>query len=274
MYNDELNYYYSNDANMNNYFTTINNYINTLNNSINYFNRSNDIISNMYYNLDYYFYYNWNYYNRYSNNNNNQNYVSTENNRRRRVNDENMNVENNNEQVNNVEPRVENEEQGENNEELGENNEELGENNGNEETREERINNYYRDLSRQNLINAIATNITKLKYRDLENPIDLMCAITQEEFEPDDDVGIIDNCGHIFKYDSLLSWLIRHQTCPNCRHSILADTNLIRYLDTQTNERLYLTSSQFRRHLIRRIFGNIQNRNSDGSRNILSVSFG
>ena len=100
-----------------------------------------------------------------------------------------------------------------------------------------------------------------------------MCAITQEEFEPDDDVGIIDNCGHIFKYDSLLNWLIRHQSCPNCRHSFLTDTNLIRYTDTETNERLYLTNSQFRRHVLRRVFGNFLNRNSDSSRNVLSVSF-
>ena len=171
-----------------------------------------------------------------------------------------MNVENS-EQVNHAEPRVENEEEN---------------NNENEETseeREERINNHYRELSRQNLINAIATNITKLKFRNLPNPTHTMCAITQEEFEQDDDVGIIDNCGHIFKYDSLLNWLIRHQSCPNCRHSVLTDTNLIRYTNTETNERLYLTNSQFRRYVFRCVFGNFLNRNSDGSSNVLSVSF-
>jgi hypothetical protein len=245
---------------MNNYFNTINNYISTVNNSINYFNRSNEIISNMYTNLDYYYY--WNNYNR---NYNNRNYIPLENNRRRRVYNEEMNVENNNQHVHHAEPRVENEEEDNNQNE--ETNEETT------EEREERINNHYRELSRQNLINAIATNITKLKYRDLPNPIDNMCAITQEEFEPDDDVGIIDNCGHIFKYDSLLNWLIRHQTCPNCRHSVLTDTNLIRYTDTETNERLYLTNSQFRRHVLRRVFGNFLNNNQDGSSNVLSVSF-
>jgi len=255
MSNPESNYYYSQDANMNNYFNTINNYISTVNNSINYFNRSNEIISNMYTNLDYYYY--WNNYNR---NYNNRNYVPLENNRRRRVYNEEMNVENNNQHVHHAEPRVENEEDNNQNEETN-------------EEREERINNHYRELSRQNLINAIATNITKLKYRDLPNPIDTMCAITQEEFEPDDDVGIIDNCGHIFKYDFLLNWLIRHQSCPNCRHSVLTDTNLIRYTDTETNERLYLTNSQFRRHVLRRVFGNFLNNNQDGSSNVLSVSF-
>ena len=255
MSNPESNYYYSQDANMNNYFNTINNYISTVNNSINYFNRSNEIISNMYTNMDYYYY--WNNYNC---NYNNRNYVPLENNRRRRVYNEEMNVENNNQHEHHAEPRVENEEDNNQNEETN-------------EEREERINNHYRELSRQNLINAIATNITKLKYRDLPNPIDTMCAITQEEFEPDDDVGIIDNCGHIFKYDSLLNWLIRHQTCPNCRHSVLTDTNLIRYTDTETNERLYLTNSQFRRHVLRQVFGNFLNNNQDGSSNVLSVSF-
>jgi hypothetical protein len=256
MSSPESNYYYSQDANMNNYFNTINNYISTVNNSINYLNNSTEIISSMYTNLDYYYY--WNNYNR---NYNYRNYVSLENNRRRRVYNEEINVENNNQNVEHAEPRVENEEEQDNNE-----NEETN------EEREERINNHYRELSRQNLINAIAINITKLKYRDVPNPIDTMCAITQEDFEPDDDVGIIDNCGHIFKYDSLLNWLIRHQTCPNCRHSVLTDSNLIRYIDRETNEGLYLTNSQFRRHVLRRLFGNFLNRNSNGSSNVLSIS--
>jgi len=259
MSSPESNYNYSQDANMNNYFNTINNYISTVNNSINYLNHSTEIISSMYTNLDYYYY--WNNYNR---NYNNRNYVSLENNRRRRVYNEEMNIENNNQNVEHAEPRVENEEEQDNNE-----NEETNEE---REEREERINNHYRELSRQNLINAIAINITKLKYRDVPNPIDTMCAITQEEFEPDDDVGIIDNCGHIFKYDSLLNWLIRHQTCPICRHSVLTDSNLIRYIDRETNEGLYLTNSQFRRHVLRRLFGNFLNRNSNGSSNVLSIS--
>ena len=272
----ESNYFYSHHENMNNYFTTINNYISTVNNSIYYLNRSNDIISNMYNNMDYYYYYSNNY-------NNNPNYVPIENNRRRRVYNQEQNFENNNEQVNNI--RANNEQVnniGANNEQvnyIGANNEQVNypentvENQETIEEREQRINNYYRELSRENLINTIARSITKLKYRDVPNPNDTMCAITQEEFEPDDDVGIIDNCGHIFKYDSLLNWLISHQTCPNCRHSILRDSNLIRYTDTETNERMYLTNSQFRRHVLRRIFGNFSNRNSDGSSNVLSVSF-
>ena len=257
----ESNYYYSHHENMNNYFTIINNYISTVNNSINYLNRSNDIISNMYNNMDYYYYYYYS--NNYNNYNNNPNYVPIENNRRRRVYNQEQNFENNNEQVNYI---------GANNEQVNYP-ENTVENQETIEEREQRINNYYRELSRENLINTIARSITKLKYRDVPNPNDTMCAITQEEFEPDDDVGIIDNCGHIFKYYSLLNWLISHQTCPNCRHSILRDSNLIRYTDTETNERMYLTNSQFRRHVLRRIFGNFSNRNSDGSSNVLSVSF-
>lgn len=264
MSNTESNYYHSYDQNMNNYFNTINNYISVVNNSITYLNHSNEIISNMYNNLDYYYYYSNNH-NTFNNtyNNNNQNYVPIENNRRRRVYNQEMNVENNNQEVNHTE---------ENNEQV--NNSETGvENEETDEESHERINNYYRELSRENLINAIARSITKLKYRALENPIDTICAITQEEFEPDDDVAIINNCGHIFKYDSLLNWLINHHTCPNCRHSILTDSNLIRYTDSGTNERLYLTNTQFRRHILRRLFGNFFNNNSNGSRNTLSVSF-
>ena len=263
-YNIDLNYYYMN---------TINNYINTVNNSINYLNRSNVIISNMYNNLNYYYY--WNYWNNTinnnynnsnnsNNNNNSNNYISLENNRRRRLNPQLNTPENNSEEAEN------NSEQAENNNEEVENNNEEAENNNEEE---ERVNNYYRELSRQNLTNAIVRNIRKLKYRDLSNPIDTVCAITLEEFQPDDDIGLIEHCNHIFKYDSLLNWLIRHQTCPNCRHSILENANLIRYIDTELNERLYLTNRQFRRYLIRRILRIFRNNNSLGSNNLLSVNF-
>ena len=132
----------------------------------------------------------------------------------------------------------------------------------------------YREFSRENLINAISSNIIKVKYRDISNPSDTVCAITQEEFEPDDDVGLINNCGHIFNYDSLLNWLIRHQTCPNCRYSVLSNTNLIRYTNTDSDERLYLTNSQFRRHVIRRVLSNFfYNENVDNSRNTLSINY-
>ena len=257
MSNQESNYYYY-DENLNNYFSLINNYINTVNNSINCINRSNEIISNMTNNMNYFYNYNRYY--------NNRNYVPAQNNRRRRVNNEEINVENNNEDnnedINYTEPLFENQEQEYNNQ--------------NEETNDEReeiINNHYRELSRQNLINAITNNIRKLKFRDLENPIDRMCAITQEDFEPDDDVGIINNCQHIFKFDSLLNWLLRHHSCPNCRYCILTDTNLIRYIDTEINETLYLTNLQFRRYAMRRLFRNLINRNYNGSSNQLMVSF-
>ena len=250
----------STDSYTNNYFYTINNYMTLMNNSIYYLNRSNEIISNMQYNLDYYYY---------NNVNVDRNYIPLDNDRRRRrlfqqyTGEENHNDTGETEQILDVETSEETRE---------ETSEEIT-----EETREEieeRLNNMYTEFSRENLINAISSNIIKVKYGDICNPVDSICTITQEEFEPDDDVGFINNCGHIFNYDSLLTWLIRHQTCPNCRYSVLSNTNLIRYTDTDSNERLYLTNSQFRRHVIGRVLGNFfNNENVDNSRNTLSINY-
>ena len=81
----------------------------------------------------------------------------------------------------------------------------------------------------------------------------------------------MESCGHIFKYDALLNWLMRHQTCPNCRHNVLLNTSLIRYTDNTSNEEFFLTQSQFRRHLVRRVFQNFVNANADTTNSVSIV---
>ena len=142
--------------------------------------------------------------------------------------------------------------------------------NTSENRNQREINNqeHYAALTRNNLINLIANNISKLKYGDIEEPINLTCAITQEEFSPDEDVAKINYCNHIFNYEQLISWLLDHQTCPICRYNILTNSNLIKYSDPANDQTYILNSNQFRNlfadSIINQLFiarENINNRN-------------
>ena len=66
----------------------------------------------------------------------------------------------------------------------------------------------------------IEDNVQKMRFGDIANPVNTMCPITREEFVPDDEVGVITHCGHIFNYNAVVSWLSRNFVCPLCRHDI------------------------------------------------------
>ena len=66
----------------------------------------------------------------------------------------------------------------------------------------------------------IEDNVQKIRFGDIENPVNTMCPITREEFVPDDEVGIINHCNHIFNYNAVVSWLSQNFVCPLCRHDI------------------------------------------------------
>ena len=90
-------------------------------------------------------------------------------------------------------------------------------------------NEYFKNLSTQNIETIIEENIEFKKYKDIENPIDEHCGISQEEFNEEDDVGIFKSCKHIFTKDNILNWSRRHLTCPNCRNNLLYNTTYIKY---------------------------------------------
>tara|TARA_Y100000389_G_scaffold51462_1_gene47158 strand:- start:1344 stop:2015 length:672 start_codon:yes stop_codon:yes gene_type:complete len=90
-------------------------------------------------------------------------------------------------------------------------------------------NDYFKNLSNQNIENIIHENIEFKKYKDIINPINDKCGISQEDFVEDDVVGIFKICGHIFTKDNLLNWSRRHLSCPNCRNNLLYNTNYIKY---------------------------------------------
>tara|TARA_B110000444_G_scaffold204458_2_gene197321 strand:+ start:9479 stop:10177 length:699 start_codon:yes stop_codon:yes gene_type:complete len=216
------------------YVNTLNGFITTINNNVANLNRSNEIVANMFYSMD----------RAYNNQPNDMVYFSVNNNRRRRLNMPSRTlspVSNIPEQelpVPSIEqeqpiPSIEQEQPVLSIEPIPPSN-----------------NDGYRQLSINNLTTVINDNIRKMKYGDIVNPIDTVCAITQEEFENDNIVGVFNNCNHIFNYDALLNWIVRDQTCPCCRRNILANTNIISYVEPQTHENLFLTIPQFSRYLL------------------------
>ena len=74
-------------------------------------------------------------------------------------------------------------------------------------------------------IDLIENNITREIFGNIENPLNNKCPITQEEFDEDDEVGIIKHCNHIFHYNPLINWIRENYVCPVCRHDIRGINN-------------------------------------------------
>ena len=63
-----------------------------------------------------------------------------------------------------------------------------------------------------------------VRFETIVNPINTVCSITQDAFEPTQRVARIRHCGHIFNADSLAHWLRMNNTCPTCRHNLLTSS--------------------------------------------------
>jgi hypothetical protein len=64
--------------------------------------------------------------------------------------------------------------------------------------------------------------IETVVFGNIVNPLNTLCSITQDSFEPTQTVSRIRHCGHIFNSESLAHWLRLNNTCPTCRHNLLA----------------------------------------------------
>jgi len=104
-------------------------------------------------------------------------------------------------------------------------------------------------LSNTNIYALIKSNTIDLYYGNIENPTNDSCAITHEKFSNCDDVTMIKECGHIFNSGAIKQWLIQHQTCPNCRHNILINSNIISYSDPDNNKTVFLYTNEFKFYL-------------------------
>ena len=63
----------------------------------------------------------------------------------------------------------------------------------------------------------IDNNTTTIRYRDIIQPINTECPISQETFELNEQVLQIIRCRHIFQRESLLQWFRSGTGCPLCR---------------------------------------------------------
>ena len=263
-YNNNLNNYYNNNYIVNEYLNFINNYIHTMNRNINYFNESNTIIrnmsnelNNMHRNLDYY------YYNLYRNNN-----IAYSRDYREYYNNLNLNLNNNQEEANNEEANEEANNEQANNEQANEeanNQEENNEEEANEtyqylNTLNPRDEENYKILSNENIDKLISDNVSFKKFNEIGNPLNDTCPISQDDLEADDDISIINHCGHIFKREPLENWLKQNHSCPSCRYNILLNSNIIKY--KIGSNCYYLTTNQSRIFIATNIMNAMLNNNS------------
>ena len=64
-------------------------------------------------------------------------------------------------------------------------------------------------------------SIRQCIYQNIISPINTICPITQELFQPNDEIIMLSNCGHVFQKNSILIWLNQNSTCPCCRTNVL-----------------------------------------------------
>jgi len=65
--------------------------------------------------------------------------------------------------------------------------------------------------------------VETVTFGSIVRPINNVCSITHDAFEPNHQVSRIRQCGHIFNPDSLTQWLRINNTCPTCRHNLLTE---------------------------------------------------
>ena len=74
-----------------------------------------------------------------------------------------------------------------------------------------------RVIPNQAQIRRATTNTT---FREISNPSNLLCPITQQPFDNNDEVTIIDHCRHIFTRRDISEWFGNNVRCPVCRFDI------------------------------------------------------
>ena len=128
---------------------------------------------------------------------------------------------------------------------------------------------HYQELSNTNINTCIDENINNITYSSIGCPLNNTCAISQDEFDTNEEVSVFNYCGHIFKKEPLNTWLMNHHTCPNCRFNILTNSNLIKYSNRSGSFKYFLSIDQFRHllanNIMNRFFNNGTNNDSNNS---------
>jgi len=60
----------------------------------------------------------------------------------------------------------------------------------------------------------------RVRYSDIITPRNRSCPISLDNFEDNEMVTVIRQCGHIFRSDDLNTWFMSHCNCPVCRYDI------------------------------------------------------
>ncbi len=72
------------------------------------------------------------------------------------------------------------------------------------------------DISQNTQNQTVLNEITYTTFSELENTNETICPITQEVFNSEDNVVLLE-CGHYFKKDGFMVWARRSRSCPSCR---------------------------------------------------------
>ena len=66
----------------------------------------------------------------------------------------------------------------------------------------------------------ISQAIRELSFSDIDNPLNTQCPISLVDFQPEQRVSQIIQCGHVIETQNLNRWLRSHASCPVCRLDI------------------------------------------------------
>ena len=72
------------------------------------------------------------------------------------------------------------------------------------------------DPSQNTDVSQNTENVSYTTYVNLINHNETVCPITQDAFDSDDPVALLE-CGHYFKQEPFRRWSRRNRTCPVCR---------------------------------------------------------
>ena len=66
----------------------------------------------------------------------------------------------------------------------------------------------------------VAQATEQIRFSTVENPTNIQCPITREDFSDSDNILRIRHCGHLFNQAALTRWFNSHVRCPLCRYDI------------------------------------------------------
>ena len=98
----------------------------------------------------------------------------------------------------------------------------------------------------------IETATRRVRYSDIARPINTQCPISLDEFNDNDTVMVIRECGHTFYPDHLMNWFRTNCRCPVCRYDIREYRSTIdpTRIERQANQPISRTNSIGNNHFI------------------------